>query len=190
MRRIGLFPGTFDPIHEGHLEVARPAPAMLDLDKIYFLVEEKPWGDKQPLDVTHRRNMVDVATSNDDRVSQLVTIGNHFTIAETLPSLEQLFPEDELYFVFGADVFIHMNAEQWPGLEKIFEHYIVVFERGVLTEKRISEHARNIGIAPAIIPSSHPQHSSTDVRLEAHNKAVWVPEAVALYIEEHSLYQN
>ncbi len=189
MRRIGLFPGTFDPIHEGHIEVARSALEMLGLDRIFFLVEEKPWGDKHPIEVAHRRKMVDVATSSDDRISQLVTIGDHFTIGETLPSLEQLFPEDELYFIFGADVFIHMNPEQWPGLEEIFKHYIVVFERGVLTEKRISEHARNIGVATAIVPSTHPQHSSTDVRLEAHNKAVWVPESVALYIEEHSLYQ-
>ena len=190
MRRIGLFAGTFDPVHDGHIEVALSVLDALDLDKVYFLVEEKPWGSKDPVSVEHRRQMVDIATNDNDQISQLVTIGEHFTIDKTLPSLEQIFSEDELYFVFGADVFIHMNPDQWPNLDELLKHYIVVFERGVLSEKRISEHARNLGIAAAIVPSTHPQHSSTDVRLEAHNKAIWVPESVALYIEEHSLYQT
>ena len=188
MRRIGLFPGTFDPIHDGHIEVARAALEQLDLDELLFLIEKEPWGDKQPVDLSNREDMVNLAIKDELKMSLAKGIGDHFTISETLPRIDQQFPDDELYFIFGADIFLHMSPEQWPGLEQLFEHYIVVFERGVLTEKKISEHARILGIAIAIIPSTHPQHSSTDVRLEAHNKAVWVPKPIADYIQKQKLY--
>lgn len=189
MRKIGLFPGTFDPIHDGHVAVGQAAMDQLDLDMILFLIEEQPWGDKHPVSLKHRRNMLKLAIKNLPNFALHTEVEKHFTLQKTLPKLERYFEDDELYFIFGADVFLHMNEEQWPNLEEIFKHYIVVFERGVLTEKKISEHARNLGIATAIIPSSLPHHSSTDVRLETKNKAIWVSKSIAEYIEQNNLYQ-
>jgi nicotinate-nucleotide adenylyltransferase len=189
MKRIGLFPGSFDPIHDGHIEVARAALEQLELDELYFMVEEKPWGDKKPVSLKHRIRMLQFGIINEPRMEILSKIDHHFTLDTTLPKLEAEFKECELYFIFGGDVFIHMNPDQWPELENLLRHYIVVFERGVISEKRISDHARNLGIVIAIIPSTLPLHSSTDVRLEAQNKAVWVPEKIATYIAEHNLYQ-
>lgn len=188
MKKIGLFAGAFDPIHDGHLEVAREAVNQLGLDSLFFMVEQKPWGSKVPVDHGSRKAMVDLSVSGEERLSRLDTGDERFSIDNTLAELEAKFSDSELYFVFGADVFMNMNTAQWPGLERLFKHYIVVFERSTLTEKEISNHAMELGIAVAIIPSMHPNHSSTDVRLKPRDKSLWVPKQVADYIEQKELY--
>jgi nicotinate-nucleotide adenylyltransferase len=188
VKRAGFFAGSFDPIHDGHLDVAKSAVKELDLDDLYFLVEEQPWGNKKPIDVKHRREMIEIAVSNDPRLSQLELQDKQFNIKNTLPELENMFKGSEVYFVFGADVFMQMNSAQWPQLDELLKHYIVVFERKNITEKEISLHAKDLGIVVAIIKSRHMEHSSTDIRLKPHQKTIWLPTRVADYIDKNNLY--
>lgn len=189
MNRVGIFAGAFDPIHDGHLEVARSAVTFLELDELHFLVEAQPWTAKQPVSLQHRRAMVDIATQGLENIEQLKLDDTRFNIQTTLPKLESNFPESELYFVFGADVFMQMSREQWPGLEQILKHYVVVFERSDITEKHITEHAKQLGVVVAILPSKHLHHSSSAVRMQPHEKKVWVSQAVADYIHQYQLYK-
>lgn len=186
--KIGIFAGAFDPIHDGHLAVAHSALDYLGLDELLFMVEVQPWGLKKPIEVKHRRIMVDLAIENQKGLSQLILDDVRFNITHTLPQIIQKYPGDELYFIFGADVFLKMNATNWPGLEKLLKHHIVVFERSNITNVDIEAHARNQGIITAIIPSMHPQHSSTDVRSKANKRTLLIPEVVAAYIKHNSLY--
>jgi nicotinate-nucleotide adenylyltransferase len=188
VKRIGFFAGSFDPIHDGHLEVARSAVNELNLDVLYFLVEERPWGTKNPIDVKHRIKMIELAVADEPNISQLSLRDKQFNISSTLVDLERHFNGSELYFVFGADVFMQMNAVQWPELNKLLQHYIVVFERKEITEKEITLHAKELGIVTAIIPSRYSEHSSTDVRMKPHQKTIWLPLEVAKYIDKNKLY--
>lgn len=188
MKRIGIFAGSFDPIHDGHLELARSAVEFLELHELCFLIEQKPWSDKKPIDIDHRKNMVKLAIKKHKSLSLLDIENARFDIQTTLPELEKRFVDDELYFVFGADVFINMDSNSWDGLDRILEHYIVVFERKNITQAEITEHAKRLGIVVAIIPSAHPHHSSADVRMRPHEKNVWVPKEVADYIDKNGLY--
>ena len=187
--RIGIFAGTFDPIHDGHIEVAKSAVKQLELDQLYFMVEKDPWTKKQPVEVGHRIAMTTLAIQDEPSLLQFDAQQDRFTLTETLQDIEQQFPNAELYFVFGADVFLHMNTDTWPGLASLLErHQIVVFERAQITEAEISQHARSLGIVTAIIPSKHQHHASKDVRMQPHHKNIWVPRAVAQYIDENNLY--
>jgi len=188
MMKIGIYAGAFDPVHDGHIAVAKAAVSELGLDKLVFMVEEQPWGSKQPVSVTCRRDMVDLALAGTDNLSRFETEDKRFSIDTTLAQIENQFSTSELYFVFGGDVFMSMNAEQWPGLDKLLHHYIVVFERAGVTEADITNHARGLGIVTAIITSPHPDHSSTRVRMMPHQKSVYVPKNVAEYIDENGLY--
>ncbi|MFT4532564.1 MAG: nicotinate-nucleotide adenylyltransferase [Candidatus Saccharimonadales bacterium] len=187
-RRIGIFAGTFDPIHDGHIDIARSAVEHLELEELLILVEESPWGDKSPIDIAHRKEMVELSISSEGKINQLVMDQKRFNIDETLPDLETRFAGCELYFIFGGDIFMHMNEDSWSGLEGLLRHYIVVFERGNVNERDISEHAKSLGIVAAILPNEKLDHSSTDVRLKPHNKAIWIPKSVAGYIDQNSLY--
>ncbi len=188
MKKVGIFAGSFDPIHDGHLEVMKSAHSFLELDELLLMIEEKPWNSKKPIDISHRKNMAELALRNYKNFYVLDINNKRFDIIKTLPHLENNFIDCELYFIFGADVFININDKQWPGLENLLKHYIVVFERRNITEKEITAHAKSLGIVVAIIPSAHPHHSSTDVRLKPHDKKVWVPKKVAEYIDYNNLY--
>lgn len=188
MRKIGIFAGAFDPIHDGHLEAARSVLGNLGLDAVYFMVEPKPWGEKQPIPIAHRRKMVDIAVIDDVRLRQLELPDDQFSLEVTLPRIENKFPDSELYFIFGADVFMKINAEQWPGLERLKKHYIVVLERKDILEPEISTQVRALGVMTAILPSPLPHHSSTDVRIKPDSKHIWVPEGITNYINQNKLY--
>lgn len=188
MRRIGIYAGTFDPIHDGHIKIIETSFKYLELDEVYLLVEEAPWGDKQPTaNIEHRVEMAKLAAEH-NRFKHLKTHQKRFTIEETLPELEKLFKDCELYFIFGADVFMKMNKQTWPNLESLLKHYIAVYERGGFTADDIQKHEMEIGFAAAVFGSPHPEHSSTNVRLNPHKKEIWVPNYIADYIDENNLY--
>ncbi len=185
--KLGIFAGSFDPVHDGHIEVARMALEFLELDKLYFMVEPKPRGDKSPADIKHREKMTDLGLEKIDGAERLEMSHSKFTIKETLADIENKFPVSELFFILGADTFMKMNQETWTDLDKLTEHYLVVFERGLYGEDKITQHARELGQAIAILPSPHPKHSSTDVRF-SENKHLWLPKKVAEYIADNKLY--
>lgn len=187
-KRIGFFAGSFDPIHDGHVAVASSAILDLELDQLYFMVEEMPWGNKSPASLENRCHMVDLAIENHELMQQLKIDDKQFSISKTLTEIEKKFVDCELYFIFGADVFMHMNSKKWPGLEKLLEHYLVVFERGDIREHQISDHAVELGAVIAILPSEHLNHSSSDVRLSPHEKSIWVTQKVSEYIQKNNLY--
>lgn len=188
--KIGIFAGTFDPVHDGHLSVAELAIEHLELDRLLFAVEKHPWTDKHPEPIEHREEMLRRATAASKRIDVLKLKNDRFTIEETLTEIEAKFKNSELYFIFGADIFLGMNKKTWPRLQSLLKHYLVVFERNKLTEIDITEHGKELGVVLAILPSEHKHHSSTDVRLRPHKKAVWVPEVVADYIDKHGLYKE
>jgi nicotinic acid mononucleotide adenylyltransferase len=132
--------------------------------------------------------MVDIVVGEYFNFGQIKLDDKQFCIDSTLKKLENQFPDIELYFIFGGDIFIQMNKNTWPNIDKLLEHYIVVIERGKITEEDISQHAIELGIVTAILPSEHLHHSSTDVRMHPHNKYIWVPKSVGEYIDSHNLY--
>lgn len=185
---VGIFAGTFDPIHDGHIAVAKSAIEFLGLNKLYFMAEKSPWSAKTPIDIKHRKAMVELALSDDPNLEILNIPDERFDISSTLYKLEQQFQGCELYFIFGADVFLQMNDNTWKELPKLLTHNIVVFERAKILELEISEHAKTLGVALAILPSAHPHHSSSVVRMVHNNRTLWLPKKVAKYINDNNIY--
>lgn len=102
---IGVFGGTFDPIHNGHLAVAKAALAQSRLDLVLIMPAGEPWqkSDRHVTDASHRLEMVRLAAAEvpglevDDR--ELLRPGPTFTI----DTLESFSSEHELFLVLGAD---------------------------------------------------------------------------------------
>lgn len=190
MRKIGFFAGSFDPIHDGHIEVAKTAVRDLGLDELCIMVERRPWGVKSPVGIEDRIAMVDLATTPYGPIRQLILEDETFNMDITLPKLEQEFHGCELYFVFGADVFATMDPYTWRGLDELTVHNLVIFERKKLSKHDIKSHADTIGVEVDILSSVHPHHSSTDVRVNVYDRAIWVPEVVEGYINDNDLYAD
>ncbi len=121
--RIGIFGGTFNPIHNGHIELAQYCRRELGLDKIIIMPTFTPPHKLSPdlASSEHRLKMCEIATAELDgfEVSDLEVVrgGKSYTF-ETLISLKEIYPNDELFFITGADMFLTLAA--WKNPELIF----------------------------------------------------------------------
>lgn len=117
--RIGIYAGTFDPVHSGHLTFALQAMEAGKLDHIYFLPERRP---RNKLNVTHfghRVAMLKRALDPHPAFSVLELVDVRFSIERTLPELQQQFSTDQLVFLFGSDVITSIT--QWPNADRLLE---------------------------------------------------------------------
>ena len=185
---VGLFGGSFDPVHHGHLIVARVASETLGLDALRFVpAREQPF--KRGLHgagAEHRAAMLDLATAGAagfavDRL-ELERPGPSYTV-ETLRALHGKEPGVRLALLIGADAARELDAwhqaEAIPALAEV-----VVFARAGVPVPSSPLISRSIEV-PAI------EISATEVRRrarEGRSIRYWVPDPVAEYVTRHRLY--
>jgi nicotinate-nucleotide adenylyltransferase len=114
MERIGLYGGSFDPVHLGHLLVAQAAQEELKLDRIFFIpAAHSPFKpDSQPTAALKRTKMLRLALAGNSRAEvdeqEIKRGGISYTI-DTARVYSQRFPEAKLFYLIGAD-----NVSQLP----------------------------------------------------------------------------
>lgn len=185
--RIGVFGGSFDPIHNGHLILALTAREALQLDQVLFVVAGEPQLKASPgASAEQRFTMVELALTNlsglkVDR-TELDSPGPSFTV-QTLRVLRSRFPADELVLLLGRDAAIQLP--QWREPEEIARLALIAVTR------------RGGEAAPPGFQAywDMPQLmlSSTQIRARAAADlplAGWVPERVADYIKRLRIYRS
>lgn len=122
-KKIGIFGGTFDPIHLGHLFLAETACDRLGLDKILFMPNPAPYHRKakETTPLEDRIAMTELAISDNSRFAfsdfEIKLEGPVYT-AETLGKFHEAYPDAEIYFILGGDSLF--TIEYWKDPEKIF----------------------------------------------------------------------
>src|ERR1700712_538230 len=104
MSRIGIYAGTFHPVHAGHITFALQALEAAQLDMVYFMPERRPRHKQQVEHFAHRVAMITRAAKPYQYFDVLEFVDVNFSIERTLPALQQRFAGDELVFLFGSDV--------------------------------------------------------------------------------------
>src|SRR5262249_6224728 len=102
--RIGIYAGTFDPVHSGHGAFALEAIEASRLDEIYFLPERQPRGKQQVEHFGHRTGMLERALKPHPRLKVMELVDANFSVRRTLPQLRRRFAGSELVFLFGSDI--------------------------------------------------------------------------------------
>src|SRR5687768_15392849 len=97
LKKVGIYAGTFDPVHEGHLAFAREAAAQYGLDKVFFLVEPNPRRKQGVKALEHRNEMVQLAIRSEKLFASILLEQHRFTVTETMPVLRSRFKNSELY---------------------------------------------------------------------------------------------
>ncbi|MBS1810800.1 MAG: nicotinate (nicotinamide) nucleotide adenylyltransferase [Acidobacteria bacterium] len=132
--RIGIYGGTFDPIHYGHLKVAAAIWEAFSLDRFLFVPAFIP-PHKRTWQISasyHRYAMVVLATLNPPQLAntrfaastiELEAPSRPYTI-ETLQQLQTIYPAAELFFVMGADSFAEVNL--WREYERLLTEYNII----------------------------------------------------------------
>lgn len=201
-RRLGVMGGTFDPIHNGHLEIARRSCESLGLSGVLFVVAGDPWmkHGRALTPAEDRFAMVQAAIEGDVRFAasrmEIDRAGETYTV-DTLRELRRILPAHvELCFLMGADATARLGEWREAGELGGLARFAVVSQRDdvALDECGLSRLAQIIG-AREILQVEMPRMdvSSTDLREKVRQGCSIrdeVPAVVADYIESHGLYQR
>jgi nicotinate-nucleotide adenylyltransferase len=127
-QRIGIYAGTFDPIHNGHLEFAQAAIRWAELDHVALLPERKPRHKHGLTSYKHRVAMVAAAVKSLPAISVLELPDDNFTVTTTLLELRDTYPEATLIFLIGSDVASTMPS--WENLKQLVQECeLIIGER-------------------------------------------------------------
>lgn len=196
----GILGGTFDPIHNGHLNIAYEAAERLKLDKIVFIPTGNPphKRGKAITDSSIRYRMVEKAIK-DESIFEIDNYEIHkkglsFTY-ETLEYLTEKEPYTEWYFISGADCLIEM--ETWNNVKRIMELCrLVVFNRPGYSSSEIEKQRELIGkkynkdIIFLDLPLMDISASYIRKKVKENNNITYlVPCSVSRYIKELRLYE-
>jgi len=195
--RIGILGGTFDPVHNGHLILARHARDQLALDLVLFIPAGEPWRKaNRPITLApHRLAMLKLAIAGNDAFGisdiELHRTGPTYT-ADTLEALAAERLDDEFYFIVGTDAL--SDLPNWHEPERIVQH-------AILAVARRGDHSLEAAIAAVPNLTTRIERfdmpavpvSSTGIRARvAEHKSITglVPPSVERYITEHHLYAS
>jgi nicotinate-nucleotide adenylyltransferase len=198
-QRIGLLGGSFDPIHNAHLELARSACIELALDAVWFIPAGQPW-QRDPLAASaqQRWDMVNLAIDGLPGLCacdvELRRAGPSYTI-DTVRALRAAHPDTAFTFILGADQL--RNLPTWNGWHEIVAQVdLAAARRPGYADTAPPE------LLAALAAHGHRLHrlampeidlSATRVRERialGQPLDALVPAAVAHYIDQHRLYQH
>src|SRR5688500_13565413 len=114
--RIGIFPGTFDPVHQGHVAFCLEALRVCKLDEVLLLPERVPREKQNVADFSRRRSLLQDAVSARPALHVMVLNSDQFTVKETLPELQRKLGDAELTLLVGSDV-VRTFLYRWEGLK-------------------------------------------------------------------------
>lgn len=211
-QKIGILGGTFDPVHEGHLAVARTVLARCGLDLLLFVpAPSPPHKERRLTPFGHRLAMLEAAVGDDPRLAVSALEAERpapsYTV-DTLRELHRRLGPRQFFLVIGADMFAEIRL--WYRYKELFllAHLIVVARPGFSLDGMAARVAalpgsfrhdpagqvwlREDGFRIFYLPDVAIQVSSSQVRaLLAQGKPVagLLPAPVREYIREHDLYR-
>lgn len=197
--RVGIYGGTFNPVHNGHIKLAQAYTDGLRLDELLIIPTRIPPHKQAPdlIDGAHRLAMCKLAFAECPSCTvsgmELERKGKSYTV-DTLEEIKRERPDDELYLIMGSDMFLTLT--EWFNWERIFELAVMCAGartrdvRGQLDEYQ--KYLETLGAKCQVIDLDPVPVSSTMVReCTARGKEIisLVPAAVAEYIAYNGLYQ-
>lgn len=185
--KIGIFGGSFDPVHNGHIEIAKKALRQLKLDILYFVPAFSPPHKTRKLtNAVYRKRMLQLAIKNFSKFKisdfEIKRKKKIFTY-QTLKRFRKEYPSAELFFIVGSDSAV--DLKNWKNVKEIMQLSKIVFaeRKGYKTESK-KDFLKLEGIIADI--------SSTDIREKTKKHfsvKKLVPTVIEKYIKKNGLYK-
>lgn len=184
--RVGVFGGTFDPVHVGHLAIALAALETVPLDRVLFVpARRSPLKERGPVAAPERRlAMLERATADEPRFSVSRAELDREGPSYTVDTLEALKGEGRLFLILGADASADLG--RWKDPERV----------RALATLVVARRPGSVGGLPAgaiALDTPLMDISARELRAraaEARSLRYLVPDPVCRYIEEHALYRE
>ncbi len=209
---IGIFGGTFDPVHYGHLRSALEVKDNFGLDEVRLIPCAKPPHRKLPAaNAKMRLQMLELSINNQPGLKidtrELDRYEQHQApsyMIDTLKSLRQDFKDESLLLFIGSDAFMHLTS--WHQWQQLFDyaHLVVLTRPGFETQglddffkARLAKVINELAQAPAgklfLSQVTQLDISATAIRsmiAKKQNPGFLLPDAVIEYIKQHQLYET
>ena len=192
-KKTGLFFGSFNPVHNGHLILANYMAEFTDLDEVLFVVSpQNPLKEKKSLlSESHRLYLTRLAVEDERKLGvtdiEFKMPRLSYTI-DTLAYLSEKYPEKEFVLISGTDIF--HSFHKWKNYETILKYYsFYVYPRpGIQLEEPYANHPKiKLFNAPVMeISSSFIRKGIKDKK----NMRFWMPDKVYEYIKEMHFYEK
>lgn len=198
--KIGIFGGTFDPVHLGHVSLAEDACEQAGLKEVIMVPARiQPFKqDKHTASGNDRLRMLALEAEWNDRITvssyELDNEGVSYTYL-TLRAMQERHPNDELYFICGADSLLKIHT--WMNADELLTSYsYIIGARPGYKEREVQEQIQRLhetyGTNIILINNKQMDISSTEIRdrlAAGQSVSDLVSPKVERYIKEHELYR-
>ncbi|MDQ3159133.1 MAG: adenylyltransferase/cytidyltransferase family protein [bacterium] len=185
--KIGIFSGTFDPFHNGHLKVCLSSAHELKLDKVLVLLEKNPNLKTKVTPHQQRQKIIELSISDYPDIEYIDTRQNQITFEHSPKKIQEAFPGAEMFMIIGEDLLEHI--EEWVGFDE-FNHSnkLVVISRSDKFSDKTKAHAKKLGAF--LLPCVHESASSSKVKKQIHEtrSSNLVNQEALHYILDNNIY--
>lgn len=191
-KRIGIYSGTFDPVHSGHITFALQSISAAKLDRIYFMPERRPRTKRHVEHFAHRVAMIKQAIKPHPLLKLIELVDISFSVNRTLPKLQAMFAGDQLVFLFGSDILD--NILSWPKIDKLLnDNELVIGIRSNLDKQYLKQNVEIWKTKPRALymfDSYNPNVTSSKIRyaLRKRMSSNGSLKSVERYSNKHWLY--
>ena len=200
MKKYGIFGGSFNPIHYGHLMICEYIKEEMGLDKVIFIPTGNPPHKDLGVSAEDRYEMVKLAISPnpDFEISDIETtrVNLSYTV-DTIRELKKIYKEEKLYFLIGLDSLFQLKT--WKKINDLSQEieFVVALRPGYIDKEEINREIDflrdNFGTKINLIKTPLYEISSTDLRDRIHegkSLRYLIPKKVLDYIEESGFYKG
>ena len=188
---ICIFPGTFNPIHEGHIKMAEFALKQYKFEKIIFIPSYlPPHKDIDKVLTQHRYKMVEIAVKSNPKFEvsdiEYSSEGKSYSLITVKKLIENYKLTPPINFIIGTDAFA--GLDKWYHAEELKKlvHFIVFPRIGNYGENVYNKY-KEAGWDFEVVPSEYINISSTEIR---NGSLKGEKKEIKDYIEKHGLYKN
>ena len=184
--RVGVFGGTFDPVHVGHLAIALAAVESIPLDRVLFVpARRSPLKDRDPLaSVADRVAMLEAAIANEPRFALSRVELEREGVSYTVDTLEALRAEGELFLILGSDALA--DLARWRAPDRIRDLATILVAARPGAPEPDPKHRAHAFDAPRLDISSRELRARAARGLSLR---YLVPDAVWEQIKKRELYR-
>jgi nicotinate-nucleotide adenylyltransferase len=197
-KRIALYGGTFDPVHIGHVEIARRVSKVFEIDKVIFIpAQVAPHKVGRPVtEPIHRYAMLALATQADPQLVvstfELDAPDRRYTVDTIEHFQRELGHSSELFFIMGADSWSEITTwRDWERLLTMINHIVVTRPRFEVPKSHVGAIAERVVFTDAVMMDV----SATNIRRMAsegryEELAGVLPGPVLEYIRKYQIYRE
>jgi len=196
-KRIGLFGGSFDPVHNAHLALAQVALDQLRLDELRWIPAGQPWQkDRAITPAADREAMVALAIPHEPRFklerSELQRGGPSYTL-DTVRELQAADARTtaQWFLIIGQDQYARIHT--WHGWEELLQRVTLAVASREGQAPKPSDEAASVAHSVVALALPRTDIAATEIRqriAEGRGFTGMVPDAVERYIDQHHLYRG